>query len=69
VKVLPTSYETALMVYEEEKEKRGRSIIYVVSVKLPSYRHKLYLVVIKWFGKEPMVLSTSGLVGKTVRYP
>jgi len=28
-------------------------------VKLPSYAHRLYLVVVKGFGKEPMMLLTS----------
>jgi len=58
-KVLPTPYETALIVYEEGKEKK-RTIQYnAIPVKLPSYEHRLYLVVVKGFGVEPMMLLTS----------
>jgi len=32
-------------------------------VKLPGYDHKLYLVVVKEFGMEPMMLLTSWAVG------
>jgi hypothetical protein len=61
-KVLPTPYETVLIVYEEGKE-RKRTVHYnAIPVKLPSYGHKLYLVVVKGFGEEPMMLLTNCLV-------
>ena len=58
-KVVPTPYETVLIVYEEGKEKRRTVCYNAIPVKLPSYRHKLYLVVVKGFGEEPMMLLTS----------
>jgi len=58
-KVLPTPYETVLIVYEEGKEKRRAVRYNAVPVKLPSYGHKLSLVVVKGFGEEPMMLLTS----------
>jgi hypothetical protein len=61
-KVLPTPYETVLIVYEEGKEKKRTVHYNAVPVKLPSYGHKLYLVVVKGFGEEPMMLLTSCLV-------
>jgi hypothetical protein len=63
-KVLPTPYETALIVYEEGKEKKRTVSYNAVPVKLPLYCHKLYLVVVKGFGVEPMMLLTSCLVKK-----
>ena len=63
-KVLPAPYETVLIVYEEGNEKK-RTIHYnAIAVKLPSYQHQLYLVVVKGFGKEPMMLLTSCRVQK-----
>ena len=64
-KVLPTPYETVLIVYEEGKEKKRAVHYNAVSVKLPSYSHKLYLVVVKGFGMEPMMLLTSCSVKKS----
>lgn len=58
-KVIPTPFETVLIVYEDGKE-RKRTVQYnAVPVKLPSYRHKLYLVVVKGFGMEPIMLLTN----------
>ena len=58
-KVLPTPYETVLIVYEEGKVMRRAVHYNAVPVKLPSYGHKLYFVVVKGFGEEPMMLLTS----------
>ncbi len=63
-KVLPTPYETVLIVYEEGKEKKRTVHYNAIPVKLPSYGHRLYLVVVKGFGEEPMMLLTSCLVEK-----
>jgi hypothetical protein len=58
-KALPTPYETALIVYEEGKERKKTVHYNAIPVKLPSYPHKLSLVVVKGFGMEPMMLLTS----------
>jgi hypothetical protein len=58
-KVVPTPYETALIVYEDGKEKKRTVQYNALQVKLPSFSHKLYLVVVKGFGLEPMMLLTS----------
>ena len=58
-KVLPTPYETALIIYEEGKERKKIVQYNAVPVKLPLYTHKLYMVVVKGFGEEPMMLLTS----------
>jgi len=63
-KALPTPYETVLIVYEEGKEKKKTVYYNAVPVRLPSYSHKLYLVVVKGFGMEPMMLLTSCEVKK-----
>jgi hypothetical protein len=63
-KALPTPYETVLIVYEEGKEKKRTVQYNAVPVKLPSYNQKLYLVVVKGFGMEPMMLLTSCAVKK-----
>jgi hypothetical protein len=58
-KAPPTPYERVLIVYEEGKEKR-RSVQYnAVAVKLPGYDPPLFLVVVKGFGMEPMMLLSS----------
>lgn len=59
VKVVPTAYETVLIVYEEGKEKKRTVQYHALPVKLPFYGHKLYLVVVKGFGLKPMMLLTS----------
>lgn len=61
-KVVPTPYETVFIVYEEGKEKKRVVHYNAVPVKLPFYSHQLYLVVVKGFGEEPMMLLTSCLV-------
>ena len=56
---LPTPHKTILVVYEDGKEKKRMVTYNAVSVRHPHYRHPLYLVVVKGFGKEPMMLLTS----------
>ncbi len=63
-KVLPTPYETVLIIYEEGKEREKKVQYNAVPVKLPSHPHKLFLVVVKGFGEEPMMLLTSCRVEK-----
>ena len=64
-KALPTPYETVLIVYEEGKDKKRTVHYNAIPVKLPSSGHRLYLVVVKGFGEEPMMLLTSCLVEKS----
>jgi hypothetical protein len=58
-KVSPTPYETVLIVYEDGKEKKRTVQYNAITVKLPDFSHNLYLVVVKGFGLEPMMLLTS----------
>jgi hypothetical protein len=61
-KVIPTPYETVLIVYEEGKEKKRTVQYNALGLKLPGYEHRLFLVVVKGFGVEPMMLLTSCVV-------
>lgn len=58
-KVIPTPYETVLIIYDDGKEKRRTVQYNAIPVKLPQYDTKLYLVVVKGFGQKPMMLLTS----------
>jgi hypothetical protein len=58
-KVVPTPYETVLIIYEEGKERKRRVQYNALEVKLPGYDHRLFLVVVKGFGEEPMMLLSS----------
>jgi hypothetical protein len=58
-KVVPTPFETVLIVYEDGKKRRRMVQYNALSVRLPLFQHKLYLVVVKGFGMEPMMLLTS----------
>jgi hypothetical protein len=59
---LPTPHETVLIIYEDGKEKRRKVQYNAIPVKLPSYSHKLYFVVVRGFGIKPMMLLTSCMV-------
>jgi hypothetical protein len=63
-KALSTTYGAVLIFFEEGKEKKKTVHYNAVPVKLPSYSHKLYLVAVKGFGMEPMMLLTSCSVKK-----
>jgi hypothetical protein len=56
---LPTPYETALIVYDDGKEKRKTVRYNALPVKLPLHDLVLYLVVVKGFGIKPMMLLSS----------
>jgi len=58
-KVLPTPYESVLIINDEGKEKRRKVQYNAVAVKLPHYDNKLYFVVVRGFGIKPMMLLTS----------
>lgn len=63
-KMLPTPYETTLIVYEDGSEKRRKVQYNAVEVRLPGYENRLYLVVVKGFGIKPMMLLTSCQVNR-----
>jgi len=66
-KYLPCNFKATLIKYEDGKEK-VRSVFYnAVPVKLPGKEHKLFLVVVKGFGQEPMMLLTSCQVNIKVK--
>jgi hypothetical protein len=57
--ILPCPYETVIIKYEEGKEEKTTVSYNALSVKLPGRENSLFLVVVKGFGKEPMMLLTS----------
>jgi hypothetical protein len=66
-RVVPTPYETILIVYEDGKEKKRTVQYNAIKVKLPDFSHKFYFVVVKGFGLEPMMLLTSCAVQISTR--
>jgi hypothetical protein len=67
-RALPCPYETAIIKYEEGKEQKTTVSYNAVPVRLPDKKlrdHALYLVVVKGFGKKPMMLLTSCPVNLT----
>lgn len=64
---LPCNFKATLIKYEEGRE-TVKSVFYnAVPVKLPGKDHKLFLVVVKGFGQEPMMLLTSCRVNTKVK--
>lgn len=61
-KVIPTPYESVLVIYDDGKERRRTVQYNAIPVKLPQYDTKPYLVVVKGFGEKPMMLLTSSSV-------
>ena len=56
---LPCSHETVIIKYEEGKEQKMTVSFGAVPVKLPGKDYPLFLVVVKGFGTQPMMLLTS----------
>src|SRR5271157_648784 len=56
---LPCPYETIIIKYEDGKEQKTTICYNALSVKLPGRDYPLALVVVKGFGKQPMMLLTS----------
>jgi len=56
---LPCPYQTVIIKYEDGKEEKTTVSYNVLPVKLPGYAHPLFFVVVKGFGKVPMMLLTS----------
>ena len=57
--VLPCPYETVIIKYEEGKEEKTTVSYNALPVRLPGKDCPLFLVVVKGFGKVPMMLLTS----------
>jgi hypothetical protein len=53
---LPCPHETVLIKYENGKEQKAAVFYNAVPVKLPGKDYSLFLVVVKGFGKKPMML-------------
>jgi len=64
---LPCPHETIIIKYEEGKEEKTTISYNALSVKLPGKEYPLFLVVVKGFGKEPMMLLTSCPVKTTIK--
>ncbi len=64
---LPCPYQTVLIKYAEGKEEKATVSYNAVSVRLPGRDYPLFLVVVKGFGKEPMMLLTSCPVNLKVK--
>jgi len=65
--ILPCPYETVIIKYEDGKEEKTTVSYNALPVKLPGKEHSLFLVVVKGFGKEPMMLLTSCAVNLKVK--
>jgi len=57
--MLPCPYETVIIKYEDGKEEKVTVSYNALPVRLPGRDYPLFLVVVKGFGKEPMMLLTS----------
>jgi len=64
---LPCPHETVIITYAEGKEKRMTISYNALAVKLPDKEYPLFFVVVKGFGKQPMMLLTSCPVNLTVK--
>jgi hypothetical protein len=64
---LPCPYETVIIKYEEGKEQKTTVSYSAVPVKLPGRESHLFLVVVKGFGKMPMMLLTSCAVNIRIK--
>ena len=66
-KILPCSFEATLIKYEEGREK-VRTVRYnAIPVRLPKTQQRLFMVVVKGFGQEPMMLLTSCKISLRVK--
>jgi len=61
----PTLYADRLIKEEGEKEKAYYIEFGYRRVKLPGYKEQLYLIVVKGFGKEPLMLLTNVTVKRS----
>ena len=56
---LPCPHQTAIIKYEDGKEQKTTIFYNALPVKLPGSDYPLVLVVVKGFGKQPMMLLTN----------
>jgi len=66
-KCLPCPFQATIIKYEEGKEQRIQISFDAVPVKLPDRKENLWMVVVKGFGKDPMMLLTSCKVNLQVK--
>ncbi len=66
-RALPCPHETVVIKYEEGKEEKATVSYNALPVRLPAKDYPLFLVVVKGFGKEPMMLLTSCPVNLKVK--
>jgi hypothetical protein len=64
---LSCPHETVIIKYEDGKENKTTVFYNTLSVRLPGYDHRLFLVVVKGFGKVPMMLLTSCAVNMKMK--
>ena len=57
--ILPCPYQTVIIKYQDGQEDKTTVSYSALPVKLPGHKHPLFLVVVKGFGKVPMMLLTS----------
>jgi len=57
--MLPCPYQTVIIKYEDGKEEKKTVSYNALPVRLPGRDYTLFLVVVKGFGTEPMMLLTS----------
>jgi hypothetical protein len=65
--LLPCPHQTVIIKYEEGKEEKTTVSYNALGVRLPGKDDPLYLVVVKGFGREPMMLLTSCPVNLKVK--
>jgi hypothetical protein len=63
----PCPHETAIINYEERKEDKTTVSYNALPVGLPGKEYPLFLVVVKGFGKAPMMLLTSCSVNTRIK--
>lgn len=66
-RALPCPHETVLIKYEDGKEEKATVSYNALPVRLPGRDYPLFLVVVKGFGKDPMMLLTSCPVNLKVK--
>ena len=57
--ILPCPYQTVIIKYQDGQEDKTTVSYNALPVKLPGREHPLFLVVVKGFGKVPMMLLTN----------
>jgi hypothetical protein len=64
---LPCPHETVIIKYEEGKEEKTTVSYNALPVRLPGKEYPLFLIVVKGFGKVPMMLLTSCSVNVKIK--